>query len=178
MLGFIKRTCRHFKDEKTMIGLFNADVRTKLEYGAIVWDPYYENQNLQIERVQKKFLRYLNFKVWKDNSLRVPYDALVTRFGVHTLNIRRLVSKVLYIHKVLNGREQNSMFLQSLQFRIPITRNDGMFYTPIPRVNIFKKAPLYSMCVVTNKIRVDILANRDTNKTREELYKYLGKGLS
>lgn len=42
MLGFVKRTCNLFKNTKTFITIFNALVRSKLEYASNVWNPIYE----------------------------------------------------------------------------------------------------------------------------------------
>jgi hypothetical protein len=41
--------------------LYCAYVRSNLEYGAIVWDPYTSCGSDQIERVQRKFLKYATY---------------------------------------------------------------------------------------------------------------------
>jgi hypothetical protein len=68
MLGFIKRTCYSFKDTKPLIALYKSYVRTNLEYCAVIWSPWQKQHCENIERVQRKFVKYLCFKS------ALPYD--------------------------------------------------------------------------------------------------------
>ena len=37
-LGFIKRASKDFKDDKSLVILYNAIVRPSLEYGSVIWN--------------------------------------------------------------------------------------------------------------------------------------------
>uniref|UniRef100_A0A6P7HH55 Uncharacterized protein LOC114348689 n=1 Tax=Diabrotica virgifera virgifera TaxID=50390 RepID=A0A6P7HH55_DIAVI len=61
--GFIFRNCGNFTDVTALSCLFFSLVRTKLEYGSLIWNPIYAQYTTAVERVQKKFLKFLSFKV-------------------------------------------------------------------------------------------------------------------
>lgn len=61
MLGFVKRNTKDFTDPFAIKSLFHSLVRSILEYGCIIWDPFYRNSINRIEKVQKSFSRYLFF---------------------------------------------------------------------------------------------------------------------
>jgi len=68
MLGFISRICNEFKLNTPIKTLYCAYVRFFLKYGAIVWDPSTSYGRDQIERVQRKFLKYATFKYWPSTT--------------------------------------------------------------------------------------------------------------
>jgi hypothetical protein len=55
LLGFIIRTSSELDSTTVVTVLYNAYVRSRLEYGAIIWDPHETKYSLMIERLQKKF---------------------------------------------------------------------------------------------------------------------------
>ena len=60
-LGFVMRLARDFHLGLSVKSLFRALVRPILEYGAVIWDPHTAAYSLQIERVQRMFLRFSSF---------------------------------------------------------------------------------------------------------------------
>ncbi len=62
MLGFIFRSTKYFTNYKSVIRLYYAYVRSRLDYCCTVWNPQYVKYVDQIERVQKKFTRMLYYK--------------------------------------------------------------------------------------------------------------------
>ena len=63
MIGFIIRNCKMFTNIKPLKILYFSYVRSKLEYGSLIWYPYYINHKLALENVQRKFLKFLSFKI-------------------------------------------------------------------------------------------------------------------
>jgi hypothetical protein len=58
-LGYLRRIGKKFKDPYTLKTLYNAFVRSHLDYASVVWDPYYGVHLKSIEAIhQKKFLRF------------------------------------------------------------------------------------------------------------------------
>ncbi|CAB0019403.1 unnamed protein product, partial [Nesidiocoris tenuis] len=62
-LGFLKRCTRDFTSMEAIVLLYKSLVRPILEYSSVVWSPYYQVHKERLERVQRRFLRYLNFKM-------------------------------------------------------------------------------------------------------------------
>lgn len=58
-LGFIFRNIQGFISKQALQALITGLVITKLEHIAVVWNPFYINQKLVIERIQKKYLLVL-----------------------------------------------------------------------------------------------------------------------
>ena len=58
ILGFMLRNCKDFNNISTLTVLYNALVRSRLEYCSLAWFPYYYNQMHQIENVQRRFLKF------------------------------------------------------------------------------------------------------------------------
>ncbi|KYB24594.1 hypothetical protein TcasGA2_TC030943 [Tribolium castaneum] len=59
--GFIYRNGREFTNIKILRILYFAFVRSRLEYGALIWNPIYNTYVVQLENVQRRFLKYLAF---------------------------------------------------------------------------------------------------------------------
>lgn len=62
MLGFIKNTF-DFTDLNVLRILYFSLVRSHLEYCCIIWSPFFQIYIAKIESVQRKFLRYIAFKL-------------------------------------------------------------------------------------------------------------------
>ncbi|EFA12308.1 hypothetical protein TcasGA2_TC016103 [Tribolium castaneum] len=52
---------REFTNIKILRILYFAFVRSRLEYGALIWNPIYNTYVVQLENVQRRFLKYLAF---------------------------------------------------------------------------------------------------------------------
>lgn len=106
-LAFVRRQCRNKLDKETMILLYNALVRSNLEFASSIWLPHSASQTTTIESVQKQaviFIRgdYLNRS--ENNYVLLPYEIRCEMLGMTTLGRRRLNAAVIFIHKILSGR--------------------------------------------------------------------------
>ena len=100
VLGFIIRNCKEFSNIDTLKNLYFALVRTKLEYCALAWFPYYNYQVGKIENVQRRFLKYVYFKVegkWPDRNY--PQVVLLERFCIIQLISRRIIAALVFLFK-------------------------------------------------------------------------------
>jgi hypothetical protein len=62
-LGFVLRNSKSFKSIDVLKTLYSAIVRSRLEYTSTVWAPYYLYAKAGLERVHRRFLKYLFHKV-------------------------------------------------------------------------------------------------------------------
>ncbi|XP_045453474.1 uncharacterized protein LOC123662715 [Melitaea cinxia] len=88
LLGFIRRNTADFKRTDCITRIYNALVRSILEYAVSAWNPHYRAHVNRLERVQRSFTRYLAFK---DNTspYRANYAARLKHFKLHPLEKRR-----------------------------------------------------------------------------------------
>ena len=66
-LGFIIRSASRF-NANTLIYLYKSLVRQILLYNSVIWSPHYESHIRRLESVQRKFLRFLAFKLGRPFS--------------------------------------------------------------------------------------------------------------
>ena len=92
-LGFIIRTSACFRSLKTIKILYCSFVRSHLEYASQVWNPQYEIYKTRIEAVQKKFLRYLDFRA---HQYSTDYDQRCHRYHFLPLEHRRHINDVCF----------------------------------------------------------------------------------
>lgn len=155
ILGFILRNCRTFTDINALKTLYFSLVRSKLEYGALIWHPYYNSHTHLLERVQRRFLKFLAFKVDGIYPTRgFDHDLLTSRFGIQSLYHRRLLSSLTFLYKLLHNAIDAPVILSMLNFQIPRQnlRNTQAFYCDIARTNTLVKSPIHVMCDNFNKI--------------------------
>ena len=63
MLGFIQCSSSEITDPSTILFPNNSLVRSYLEYCSVIWNPIYVSNCFRIEKVQKKFARFLIFHI-------------------------------------------------------------------------------------------------------------------
>lgn len=152
--GFLVRNSRDFRNISSLKILYYAYVRSKLEYASIVWSPFYFTWINLIEKVQRRFLKYISLKIDGTYPLvGVPNDTLLQRHHMNSLNSRRDCYAVMFVHKLINNNIDDSTLLGYLNFLTPrlSSRNTGIFYLPTPRTNVFLNSPVYKLCQTCNK---------------------------
>ena len=155
ILGFIMRTCKKFNKINTFLLLYKSLVRSKLEYCCPVWNPTYNIHSNRIEKIQRRFTKYL---AYRDSSLsyRSPYEYRLNHFKLHNMHDRRTYLELNFLRKIIIGKNESSDILSELTFNIP--RNNTrparikLFKTPQIRTNVGKFAPLHRMLDAYNNL--------------------------
>ena len=144
-LGFILRARKFFKNVSTLKLLYNAFVRSRLEYASVVWAPYQANHIVQIERIQHRFLRGISNHIgmpmtFKDHN----YYPLLFSLNMLTLKTRRVVTDLLFLFKLLNGLISCPELLGHIRLHVPVRllRSHLLFHVDIHRTNYGKFKPL------------------------------------
>ncbi|VVC28878.1 Hypothetical protein CINCED_3A001128 [Cinara cedri] len=95
LLGFIRRVSSEFKFTGSLKSLYCALVRTILEYGSVVWDPYCTDLCRQLEDVQRKFLNYASYVL---NIPCPPHDYSPVQTQIIFFSIPSLLSQYFLLN--------------------------------------------------------------------------------
>ena len=160
-LGFVIRNSQGFTDLQVIMLLFNAFVKSKLEYAAIIWQPGYNVHTESLENIQRRFLKFLSFKIdGQYPHVGIPQQNLLNRFSVLSLQNRRKTQSLIFLNKLINNKIDCPQLLEQLNFHIPRVeaRRCCTFYLTAPRSNMLKFSPLFFMCENCNNLqdRLDI----------------------
>lgn len=159
MLGFIIRSSKLFNDVSVMKALYYAFIVCKLEYASVVWYPYYASQAVPIERVQRRFLKFLSFRVSGQYPMRnIDYAILLNEHGMLALSERRKLHSAKFLYKLVNGFVDCADLLSMVKFHVPriSSREETTFTFETPRTNIMVKAPLTHMARNANQRYKDV----------------------
>lgn len=166
-LSFITRSSKEFNYD-TCILLFNSYVRSKLEYGAIIWNPKTTLYSDMLEKIQKKLLRTLFFRKHNSWPLFTSYTTQLLDFNINSLQKRRNNSEVLFIFNVFN-KINDPDILAEVAINVPDIRLRK-------RDNIFKITNIISpvsQCLITTN---EFIKNHDIdffNIRRSNLLNYM-----
>lgn len=120
-LGFLIREAKQLRNLKSIIMLYNALVRPRLEYCSLLWHALPKKYTESCEKVQKKFLRFLYFKKYNRppdyNVVRSAH--LRQEFEINSLFNRRIIIILLFAYKILNNLANDSHILSLFEFNIP-----------------------------------------------------------
>lgn len=158
MLGFLMRNSKVFKDPYTLKSLYISLVRSHLEYASIVWAPHYFIYRNNIERVQKRFIKFclrsLNFSADNLSS----YDDKCKLIDLESLDNRRFLASVTFAFDVLSSHITCPRLLELFGLKIhrPGLRSDTIFNVPFHRSNYGFYEPI-SNCMRNNNICSELL---------------------
>ncbi|XP_070198630.1 uncharacterized protein [Littorina saxatilis] len=99
-LGFLRRNLRNCPRECRRLAYITL-VRSTLEYGAVVWDPYYKQDVERLERIQRLAARF----IMKDYVSKDPgcVTKMLEYLQLPTLQERRQQLRLTMLFKIING---------------------------------------------------------------------------
>jgi hypothetical protein len=148
-LGFIIRCTKNFSDIRSLKMLYFAFVRSRLEYGSIIWSSNCQTHIQNLEKVQRRFLKFLAYRIDGTYPERGRSQSeLLERFKCQDLKTRRVNASMSFLRNLIHYRIDCSNLLSKLYFLVPrlTSRNHVCFYLPTPRIDVQKHSPLYTMC--------------------------------
>lgn len=164
-LGWIIRATKCFNGGDLLTRLYFAFIVSKLEYASVVWYPYYATQYLPVERIQRRFLKYLSFKVQGIYPVRnCSYDELLSTHNLQSLSARRQKHSATFLYKLLNNRIDCSDLLSGVKLHVPrsSSRCVPTFALDTPRSNILLRAPLSHMVRNAERVYSDIFTGESS----------------
>lgn len=118
LLGFIKRHTKEFSNIIAIKTLYISLVRSHLENCSVIWSPYFQIHIDKVERVQKRFLRYIAFKL-NIPIYAVNYNETLNILHLHTLEHRRINADIILAYKISNGIVDCPELLSMIDFYVP-----------------------------------------------------------
>jgi hypothetical protein len=142
-IGFLKRNLKHCPQDCRR-SAYLALVRSVLEYGSVVWDPYYVKDINRLEKVQRQAARFISGDYKSRDSGCVTQ--MLSDLDLPSLQDRRRTIRLTFFYKVVEGLVP-AMHCQD-------------FLTPIrPKRRIIAKE--FKDCVATN-----IVERHSTNNSK------------
>lgn len=106
--------------------LYTALVRPLVEYCAVVWSPSAVGDIKRIESIQKQYLLFaLRDQHWSNRFELPPYEARLSLLQLDTLEDRRRLATLSFVHGCLSGTTNVPEFSSFFQFAVPsrVTRS-------------------------------------------------------
>lgn len=157
MLGFIKRKLKDFHSISAIRTVYCSNVRSILEYSSIVWSPYYEVHKNTIERVQRKFLKWIAYKmgICKEN---INYNTLYNTLSMRELAIRRKNFDIMFVYKLLHNFIDCDYLLSKIRLNTScvILRRRELFIVDFSPTNYGMNNPMERALKEANSIEVDL----------------------
>ena len=100
-LSFLRRNLKGCPEKLKQTAYFSL-VRSFMEYGATVWDPYQKHNSDKIERVQRRAARLVKSRYSRYSSVSDMLDVL----GWTPLSQRRQEARLILFYKIINGLAQ------------------------------------------------------------------------
>ncbi len=144
-LGRLKHLCRDFNKLEVILNLYKALVYSKLEFGSLIWDPWQQILIDKCESINKKFIRFLNFKFRNLNLYDVSYRERLDFLNLKELQNRRKSKQINFIEKILNKNIDCPQLTKKLHFKTPVypLRRNEIFHTETMKNNY--TSPINSM---------------------------------
>lgn len=162
-LGFIIRNTTNFQNINAVKLLYTTLVRSHSEYASIIWCPKYRIHIDNLEKIQRRFLKYLYYKIEGTYPpIGYPQAELLTRYSIDSLEDRRTKAYLIFLYNLLRNNIDCQQILNMLNFHVPRppSRLHNTFYLPATRTNVKKYSPLHNMCNFCNNLHgtVDIFS--------------------
>jgi hypothetical protein len=102
-LGFLCRSTKLFDNINCLRVLYCVIVRPILENGSIIWNPNTIYYIQKLERIQRKFIRFIGFKRRLTNNIDdIPIQSLQFNLKLDLLLAHRNMSDISFLYKLIN----------------------------------------------------------------------------
>jgi len=141
----------NFKLTSSLKAIYCSLVRPILEYGSILWHPYTASDSYQLERVQRKFLRFAAFILKIDHPPH-DYSPVLQQLKLNSLADRRVFANLNFLNKLIYGSVDAPVLLSEVNFRVPgrSSRLFAPFYIPFHHSNYGRNHPIHQMMRLAN----------------------------
>ena len=138
--------------------MYHTLIRSRLEYCSFVWSPLCQTNRDKIERVQRKFLKFVSFKCNFNNS-NLSYFETCQHFNFSTLQSRRDMLDLRMFNKILNNKVDCPELVGRINYRVPTrrTRRRDLFVSN-HRLRVSQNSPISRMSPLANDTDLDVFS--------------------
>lgn len=176
VLAFIKRWAKEFSDPYITKQLYVSLVRPILEYGSVIWDPFYNVHSQHIESIQKQFLLFcLRGFSWDYENNFPSYNSRLALIRLPTLKSRRTMLNVSFTMKLITGEINCEYLLNVIRFNVPCrnTRNYTPLFIELCRFNYAFANPITRLCRQFNDLYQFVDFSSNISVTKVKIIEYL-----
>jgi len=146
MLSIKMRLSKDLKLTSSLKILYCSLVRPIIEYGAIIWNPHTADNACQVDRVQRRYLRFTSFLLgikWPPHD----YSPVAIHLNLASLTDRRRVMGSKFLNDLLDGSVVSLTLLSLINFKVSqrSTRSITSFHVPFCSTNYLLNEPLRHM---------------------------------
>ena len=81
-MGFVLRNAAAFRGTRTLLRLYNAFIRSQMEYGILIWNPVLKKYSDGLESIQRRFLKFTYMKIFQYYPSDFRYEELLAGFKI------------------------------------------------------------------------------------------------
>ena len=105
-------------NQKSLLTAYYANIRSLLEYNSVIWSGAANSHTVRVDRVQHKFLIWLNHHVTRHCD-SLAYESLLNHFGVISLSSRRLQHDLLFLKGLFSNKIKSTELLEKFALHVP-----------------------------------------------------------
>ena len=166
MLGIIKRNFICL-DKISFILIYKSTVRSHLEYGNAVWNPYKVSLVNDLERVQKRATKLVR------GFGKMTYRERLERLKIPTLKFRRVRGDMIEVYKILSGKYDTAVVPCLSKSDYLKTRGNSMkLKTERSRYDLRKYSFTSRIVDLWNSLPDDIVISVSINGFKNKLDEY------
>ncbi|KAI5755978.1 hypothetical protein M8J77_021154 [Diaphorina citri] len=179
ILGFIQRNTKYFSNIDTMLLLYSAYIRSKLDYACNIWSPTTKNMIKKIENVQAKFVRYLFYKengFYPSYPEPISYKSLCDSLQLMSLENRRILFYLVFIYKTFNNLinvPDLRRRLQQYEPAVNLRQRNIFFDIPLITSSLHKKTPIVKAMEIYNRYHPNLSLEISMDQYREICKRFL-----
>ena len=124
-----------------ILAVYFGNVHSVIEYGCVIWGGAAPTHLKRLDRIQHKFLSWLSLYVQRHRSSNsLSYHDLLQQFNVSSLEKRRLMYDVSFVHNILCGRVDSAYLLGCFPLHVPQRRTRAgpaqLLHVQVSRISV------------------------------------------